>query len=151
MNRSVSTRFYNKISKQSSGCWLWLAAKSRIGYGAFQALGESKAHRVSFKLFNGEIPEGMSVLHKCDVRNCVNPEHLFLGTQKDNMQDCARKGRLNSRNVNGTKNPMAKLDDHKIKTLFFWKGKKPQAEIARMFRLSPMTISRLFNNKSYIK
>lgn len=71
------------------------------------------AHRASWELHNGPVPEGLMVLHHCDVRNCVNPEHLFLGTNKDNLEDCARKGRMHP----GEKNGMAKLRADQVKEI----------------------------------
>lgn len=71
-------------------CWKWIAGHYKNGYGNFRG---SKAHRVSWELAHGRIPEGLYVLHKCDVRDCVNPNHLFLGTYKDNMVDMVSKGR----------------------------------------------------------
>lgn len=87
--------FWDKVSKLSS-CWEWTAAKDSRGYGCFGAtkyFGISKAHRFSYFLHNGDIPKGMHVLHKCDNPSCVNPDHLFLGTNKDNMKDRDFKGR----------------------------------------------------------
>lgn len=87
--------FFNKISKVGE-CWLWTGAKrGKSGYGAMKYNGKVVAtHRVSWMIHNGEIPDGLNVCHKCDVRLCVNPDHLFLGTQSDNMMDCSNKGRL---------------------------------------------------------
>jgi len=86
-------RFFDKVHKTDS-CWNWTAS-TRNGYGAFKINGKVEgAHRVSWVLNNGEIPEGLFVCHKCDNPRCVNPEHLFLGTASDNMKDCYNKGRL---------------------------------------------------------
>ena len=81
-----------------TGCMLWTRAVDKKGYAIVSAGRGSrnrsvKVHRKAWELTRGEIPAGLGVLHRCDVRCCVNPEHLWLGTQKDNMQDCARKGR----------------------------------------------------------
>lgn len=97
-DQNVFCRFASKVVK-SGDCWVWTAAKFKSGYGRF-AIGATRAqremeyaHRAAYRLFVGPIPKGMVVCHQCDVRGCVNPEHLFLGTQKDNVHDCIAKGR----------------------------------------------------------
>ena len=95
--KTVRQRFYAKFAPDpATGCWLWLAGKLKKGYGQF-SVGKKKitAHRMSWELHNGAIPNALLVLHKCDVPACVNPGHLFLGTYSDNIQDCIKKGRLN--------------------------------------------------------
>lgn len=96
---NTTERFFKHVSKTDT-CWLWMGAKRGGGYGEFR-IGSYKdgtrkmvvAHRFSWELHNGAIPKEMQVCHNCDVRNCVNPDHLFLGTQVDNMQDMHSKGR----------------------------------------------------------
>lgn len=90
-------RILDKIEMiPEAGCWLWTARIGGNGYGSITTPGGSRkeqAHRVSYKDFIGPIPAGMCVLHKCDVRACVNPNHLWLGTKKDNTADMDAKGR----------------------------------------------------------
>ncbi len=77
-----------------NGCWLWQGWKTPLGYGAtYYKRKRWPAHRLSFALLKGPIPEGMDVCHSCDVRHCINPDHLWTGTASDNILDCARKGR----------------------------------------------------------
>lgn len=79
------------------GCWKWTATQTFDGYGLFglnpRTNGPHRAHVLSYTLFVGEIPEGQYVLHTCDNRRCVSPEHLYLGTHQDNMDDMIAKGR----------------------------------------------------------
>ena len=86
-NRLVS--FEEKIERiPFSGCWIWMAGLARNGYGQTSENHKTKfAHRMAWKLYRGEIPDGLFVLHKCDIKCCVNPDHLYLGTQKDNIRD----------------------------------------------------------------
>jgi hypothetical protein len=93
--KSVEERFWSKVDL-SGECWLWKASCWPDGYGQFKISHtvNRRAHRVAWELFNGPIPIGLSVLHHCDNILCVNPVHLFLGTQADNVHDCQTKGRL---------------------------------------------------------
>lgn len=88
-------RFMAKVMPvPESGCWLWTAACMPNGYGTFRLPNRNMlAHRVAFELFKGPLPDGLQVLHHCDVPCCVNPYHLFAGTQNDNVKDMIGKNR----------------------------------------------------------
>ena len=96
-NEKTLSVILNKIEKiPFSGCWIWTASCTANGYGQIRFnQKQTYSHRVSWILHNGEIPDGLNVLHKCDVRCCINPDHLFLGTQLENIKDMIAKGRGN--------------------------------------------------------
>lgn len=94
-------RFYKKIKIVETGCWEWTAARynNKHMYGSFRYNSKKTlAHRASYLIYNGDIPEGLLVCHTCDNEKCVNPGHLFLGTQSDNMQDMLSKNRGRHKN-----------------------------------------------------
>lgn len=98
----IHLRFWRRVSKSPNGCWMWKGSKDGGGYGTISTARGSapaKAHRLSWEMRNGPIPPGQFVCHHCDTPACVNPDHLFLGTQKDNMRDCSRKGRVNPKSL----------------------------------------------------
>ncbi len=90
-------KFSSRYSVNDHGCWIWNGKyTAHRRYGAFFLNGRlEQSHRASWMMFKGEIPKGVCVLHQCDVPSCVNPDHLFLGTSKDNTQDMMKKGRHN--------------------------------------------------------
>lgn len=102
------------MPEPNSGCWLWDATMFDDGYGAIVIDGKRlKAHRVSFIAYKGDIPEGMKLLHKCDVRCCINPNHLRPGTQADNQQDMKQK----RRSTYGERSGNAKLTDAAVRNI----------------------------------
>ena len=119
----TAKHFWDKVKKTDT-CWLWTGALNSKGYGAFGLNGRSvSAHRLSYRMHYGDIPRGMYVCHHCDVRNCVNPDHLFLGTARDNVLDAIAKGRFQvPRNIppekiRGEKHGLSKLTRKAVKTI----------------------------------
>ena len=101
----IQRLFWAKV-KKTDNCWEWTAATWGKGYGVYRHKNKSRsAHRLSYEIANGPIPEGLLVLHKCDNPKCVRPDHLWLGTHADNMADCVRKGR----NAKGERQRLAVL------------------------------------------
>lgn len=145
--KTFAQRFWVKVQK-SRGCWIWIGAKggSRAGYGVIgrgrRGQGLVYAHRASWELHKGQIPDGLEVLHKCDNPACVKPKHLFLGTQTDNMRDCAAKGRVvyKVQRRPGELNPMAKLTTEQV-LLIRARQRQEYRDIADEFRVSPALIS----------
>lgn len=115
--KGTKERFGSKWTPEPySGCWIWVGSARNVRpskrvYGEFvYQKRHLLAHRVSWTLHNGDIPVNINVLHRCDTTLCVNPDHLFLGTQADNVSDCVRK----SRNATGERAGRAKLTKSKV-------------------------------------
>ena len=126
-------RFWSKVDVQNpEDCWPWRARKSRFGYGLFR---DEKAHRISYNLLIGPIPDGLFCLHKCDRPSCCNPHHIFLGTIADNNQDSAAKGRKRK----GERHPNSKLTDAQVQEIRT--SPETGAAIARRLGVSKSTIS----------
>lgn len=136
----MQTRLLRRRVIDAKGCWLWTGDASRFGHGRIEVNGrKTGVHRVSYAIHVGPIPSGVLVLHKCDVPACFNPDHLFLGSHRDNMQDKHRKGRGNM--PSGEKHFRAKItsqDAVSIRQLHA-NGEGTTA-LAKQFGLSPKAI-----------
>lgn len=109
-------RFYDRVKKVPSGCWEWTGFRQRNGYGLMLINYRSeRAHRYSYEIHKGPIPKGLCVLHKCDNPPCVNPDHLFLGTRKDNSLDMHAKHRNNQ--PKGEASAVSKLTDKAVRNI----------------------------------
>lgn len=94
--KSIADRFWPKVQKTET-CWLWTGAKNDAGYGKlwdYEYGAPRAAHRLAWEMEHGAIPDGLFLCHHCDTPTCVRPDHMFVGTQFDNMRDAARKGRV---------------------------------------------------------
>ena len=118
--KSLFIKFWEKVLVDDDDkCWEWNASKNKKGYGNFYiSVGHSKdkhclSHRMAYKFRYGDFDESLFVCHKCDNPSCVNPSHLFLGTNQDNMNDKKEKGRINGQ-IHGEKNSNAKLKEKDI-------------------------------------
>ena len=139
LKKAAKERFFNSfIPEPNSGCWLWLGGSSSDGRGSIKVNKKQwKAHRYSWFLHYGAIPDRLFVCHHCDTPCCVNPKHLFLGTHQDNMNDQKAKGRSSF----GANNPNAIITDdiaQKIKA-----DTRYQREIAKTFGISRSLVSNI--------
>ena len=143
--KSVKEKIENKITKKGS-CWVWNGEKFRSGYGRIRIHWKKYTlHRVVFELYIGPIPKGLCVLHKCDNKPCINPEHLFLGTKADNAHDRDRKGRtiLHLENLIPKTSKITRAQVIKIKN-----DNRKQKEIGADYGLSQQQISRIKNDQT---
>jgi len=146
---SLESRFWDKVDK-SGDCWEWTACRTHDGYGqfAFKATKPQEnryAHRVSWELYNAAVPPGMYVCHSCDNPSCVNPHHLWVGTQRENVADMYLKGR-NPRQ-DGVHNGRAKLteEDKTAVRIFYRLGQASYERLGREFGVTGTTIARVVN------
>lgn len=138
----LSDRFWAKV-RRGAGCWEWIAARSKYGYGQF-SVGYSMrpAHRVAWALVHGPIPTGMHVLHRCDNPPCVNPDHLLLGTNEDNVRDRDRKGR--GVRPKGERHGRSKLREKEVREILRFRANGLGAtRIAADYGVAPCTIRRI--------
>ncbi len=152
---SLENRFWARVEKEGpvlydslGSCWLWMGWRDAYGYGQITFLQRPrKTHRLSYELHFGEIPKGLSVLHKCDNPPCVNPSHLFLGTPADNMRDAVAKNRF----PKGSAKPQAKLTDVKVLEIRrrFANGGMTYKELALDYQVRPETVSAVVRRVSW--
>lgn len=138
MSRKNSTNeFWSNFHKTDQGCWNWNGCKNNEGYGWFRFNGfQWKAHRLAWELTNGKIPDGMLVCHHCDNPSCINPNHLFLGSDADNSRDAAIKDRRS-----------IKLSSHQVIEIRQLTGNGlRQTHVARLFNVTQSTVNRIVNN-----
>ena len=132
-------------------CWVWKGAKfGNTGYGQIQYQGKpTRTHRLSYQVFVGDIPDGLLVLHRCDVRVCINPSHLFLGTHKQNMDDMRSKGRENF--AKGERIGAAKMTEEKVREARrLWKsGKYTKSSLCRRYGLTRVPMDCLLTGKTW--
>jgi hypothetical protein len=142
--KPLAERFWSFVRKGKVGCWNWIGSLDKLGYGKFGQVG--LAHRASWMLNRGKIPNGLLVCHKCDNPSCVRPSHLFLGTDADNVKDRDKKGRQ----AKGRRLPNAKLS----KRLVRYVRSESERGVSRKslsleLGISPSVISNIVHRKAW--
>lgn len=164
MDSTITERFWHKVSTApgqgpKGNCWEWRSSSRFVdGYGKFCIDGKNRrAHRVSWEINEGPIPDGEFVLHACDNPPCVRPSHLWLGDHQDNVNDRQFKGRQatglkiweNRRSYAGTGNPRSKLTEAEVQAIRANELEIPGSLLAEIFYVSTSTISRVRNGQVY--
>lgn len=131
-----------------SGCWIWTGCKVKAGYGT---IGKSYMHRYSYELHQGRIPDGMHVCHQCDMPDCVNPDHLFIGTHRDNHEDKISKGRSSGGSMKGEDHPSVKLSEADIINIraIYKYCNISQTRLSNIYKMSQSHISSIISGKSW--
>lgn len=144
----LADRFWAKVVK-ADGCWGWSGTRNQYGRGQISRGGRygklAMASHVSWELHHGQIPTGLWVLHKCDNPTCVNPQHLFLGTHQDNMDDAKAKGRMRGGHPPGERHPAAKLTTEQV--IAIREDGRSQSKIAAAYGVTQSHISAIKRDK----
>jgi hypothetical protein len=148
-------RFWKYVDK-SGDCWLWTGAKTFGGYGVIHDSGRKgkivRAHRLSWELHNGPFPAELDVCHKCDNPACVRPDHLFLGSAKDNVADMVHKGRASGGSPRGSLHHQAKLTEAQVLDIraAHAAGAASQRQLAREYGVDRKAIQQVIRRKTWI-
>ena len=138
----LDDKFWGKVSKD---CWGWTGATNATGYGYF-GTPATPAHRVAWARTHGLVPDGMHVLHTCDMRLCVNPAHLYLGTHQDNMRDRMARGRQ----ARGERSGNSKLTEPQVREMFvMWERGERHKTIAKTFGVATQTVTHILNRRRW--
>jgi hypothetical protein len=143
---SLRDRFFSRFVKLDNGCWQWRSHTDKDGYGVLPGTRKNiRAHRLSYEIHTGSIPDEMLVCHHCDNPGCVNPDHLFVGTQKDNALDALNKGR----HYIGEKNGRAKLTKENVNEILT--SSMNGRQLAARFGVSKSTINNVRRGATWKK
>jgi hypothetical protein len=148
---TIEDRLRDKYVITELGCWEWMANKTHNGYGQIYYNGsQRRAHRVSYEIHIGPIPSGMLICHRCDNPSCINPEHLFIGTVKDNINDCIEKGRFFIAR-SGNENHRAILTSDHVKEIRerYSEGSISRSSLAKLYGVSKGNIQAIIERRSW--
>ena len=143
-------RFWDKVRKTDT-CWIWTGALNAQGYGVIDIDGVNRrAHRFVLEMNGQQLPSDMMVLHKCDNPPCVNPDHLFLGSQTDNVKDMRDKSRASDYfTQKAHDHPASRLTEDDVENIKALKGKISQKEIGAMYGIAQQTVSKIHTGRRY--
>lgn len=157
-------KFWSRVRK-SEGCWEWNASTRGSGYGSISVMQDGRqrflyAHRVSYEMAFGPIPAGLFVCHRCDNKSCVRPDHLFLGTAKDNALDAQQKGLIPTRKAPvlkgyfhpaGELSARAKVTDQDVRAMRagYAEGRVSMSQLAKLYGLDISGVSRIINRQRW--
>lgn len=146
-NKSTLDRFNSKYIVDKSGCWIWTDFLNSYGRGVMCIDGKTEhASRISYRLFNGDFDKNLWVLHKCDNPSCVNPDHLFLGTPKDNSEDMVKKGR-SAKGMRVGNSKLSDIDVIMIREAF--SAGVPRMELIKRYNVSYTVITKVIYNETW--
>jgi hypothetical protein len=152
MDKIIIEKFNNNFKITKNTCWLWMLSLDKDGYGRITLPNrkEERAHRLSYRIHKGDIPKDKIVCHKCDTPRCVNPNHLWLGTYKENNLDAMKKGRKPP--LRGNRHNMSKLTYSKVSAIRqrYKTKKETHKEIAKKHNVCRETISQILSGKTWL-
>jgi len=142
-------RFWSKVHK-TDGCWLWTGWSDKDGYGMFRLGGKDvRATHAALQIIDGsDVPSGMIVMHSCDTPNCVNPDHLMIGSHADNMLDKVNKGRANGAHP-GEQHHYAKLTEKAVREIMSLRETISARQLAPRYGISVTTVNRIWNGDTW--
>jgi len=146
--KSIEKKVLFNVKKLSNGCWIWNGSLTEFGYGqVFHNRKMYRAHRLSWIIHNGEIPKGILICHICDVRSCINPQHLFMARHQGNMDDMVKKGRQSK----GENQSFSKLTEKQVKEIRTINkiDKYSYIDLAKQYKVSRTTIYNIVNLKAW--